>query len=180
MKKTISTILILITVCLTSASFTAYADNPTSTPAKTTETTPSSQDYYKGQSEDLKNATFNVKDLLNLGPTNQPQKYLNNAKSNDPNTPSPVSQFILDLINTATKIIGSIAIIILIIAGFLYMIARGDQTKLDKAKETFIYALIGLLITFLSYLIVVFVQSVFITAESPKTTSAYHMLIANK
>jgi len=109
----------------------------------------------------LQNATFDVSDYLNVD--GQEQAYF----STDPKIHEhkvPIVSFILTLINFALRVMGSIAIIILIVGGFMLMIARGNQQKLDEAKEIFEYALIGLVVAFLAYIIVIFVQSIFISS----------------
>lgn len=74
----------------------------------------------------------------------------------------PIVNVIIKFINFALAIIGSLAIILFIIAGFQIMLAQGNQQKLDDAKSIAINAVIGLVITFLAYIIVIFVQSIFI------------------
>lgn len=119
----------------------------------------------------LKSGTFNVQEVLNLydekgEKTNQQQKYFSDKE--DPDTPAPRSaiiRLIIMLIEFATRVIGSIALILFIIAGIMMIISQGNQQRLDSAKDTFKYAVIGLLITFLSYTIVIFIQSLFTTGE---------------
>jgi hypothetical protein len=52
---------------------------------------------------------------------------------------------------------GAVALLIITIAGTMYILSQGDPQKVAKAKNTIIYALIGLVITILSYSIVSFV-----------------------
>lgn len=47
-----------------------------------------------------------------------------------------------------------IAVITIAIGGLLYVVARGDQTQLDKAKKTVTWAIIGLIIIIFSFTIV--------------------------
>ncbi len=61
--------------------------------------------------------------------------------------------------NTALYIVGIIAVIMLIIGGIRYVISGGDSKKVTDAKNTILYAIIGLIIAFLSYAIVNFVIS---------------------
>lgn len=103
--------------------------------------------------------TFNVGKYLNLGEEDQPAKYLDDTEQ------GPIVAFILAMLNYATGIMGSIAVILFIIAGFRFMFANGDETKLSEAKEMIKYAVIGLAVTFLAYIIVIFVQSIFITED---------------
>lgn len=102
---------------------------------------------------ELKELKFNVGKYLKLD-EGQEQKYFDKGKN-------PIVDFILRVINFALTIIGSIAIIILIISGFMMMFSQGNQQKLDDAKAIFKYAIIGLIVTFLAYIIVIFVQSIF-------------------
>ncbi len=106
---------------------------------------------------DLKDLKYNVNEQLKLPGEDQQKTYFSDTKN------PPIIAFILSVINYATGIIGTIAMIIFIVAGFMLIIAQGDQTKIDKAKEIIKYAVIGLIITFLSYVITIFVQSLFIT-----------------
>ena len=102
----------------------------------------------------LKNMTFNVGEILNTE---------GSAKQDYFETKNPIVTFILRVIDFATNIMGSIAIIILIVAGFMFMFAQGNQQQLDEAKEVVKYALIGLALTFFSYIITIFIQSMFIS-----------------
>jgi hypothetical protein len=77
---------------------------------------------------------------------------------------SPIVSFITKIIEFATYSIGSIAVILIIIAGFMFMVSQGNEQKLTSAKEVFQYAMIGLIIVFLSYIITIFVQAVFTSA----------------
>lgn len=61
--------------------------------------------------------------------------------------------------NTILYIVGIIAVIMLIIGGIKYVISGGDSKKVTDAKNTVLYAIIGLVIAFLAYAIVNFVIS---------------------
>lgn len=54
-------------------------------------------------------------------------------------------------------IIGLIALIIIILAGFKYVKSRGNPSETAKAKNTIIYAVIGLVVSMSAYTIVAFV-----------------------
>jgi len=134
---------------------------PTPAPETKPNTTTKNPDSYS-----LKDLKYNVRTELKLGGTGQPKTYFSDTQY------SPIVSFILSVINYATGIIGTVAMIIFIIAGFMLVIAQGDQTKIDKAKEIIKYAIIGLIITFLSYVITIFVQSLFITTTpTPQSTT---------
>ena len=61
--------------------------------------------------------------------------------------------------NVILYIVGIIAVIMLIIGGIKYVISGGDSKKVTDAKNTVLYAIIGLVIAFLAYAIVNFVIS---------------------
>lgn len=160
----ISTLLITISSPITTFATTATplevlcAKEPSNPACKPT-TTPIPAPTESTTVPDLKEATFDVSQILNLDNNAQGQSYFD--KGGNP----PIIELILNVIEYATLIIGSIAMVILIIAGFQLMIAQGNQQKIDEGKDTLKYAIIGLVITFLSYVIVIFVQSLFITSD---------------
>ena len=59
--------------------------------------------------------------------------------------------------NTVLYIVGVVAVIMLIIGGIKYVISGGDAKKVTDAKNTVLYAIIGLIIAFLAFAIVNFV-----------------------
>ncbi len=59
--------------------------------------------------------------------------------------------------NTILYVVGIIAVIMLIIGGIRYVISGGDSKKVTDAKNTVLYAIIGLIIAFLAFAIVNFV-----------------------
>lgn len=61
------------------------------------------------------------------------------------------------ILSLALTIIGSVALLIVALAGFKYVTSRGDPQAVAKAKNAIIYALIGLIVTILAQVIVVFV-----------------------
>ena len=61
--------------------------------------------------------------------------------------------------NTILYIVGIIAVVMLIIGGIKYVISGGDSKKVTDAKNTVLYAIIGLVIAFLAFAIVNFVIS---------------------
>lgn len=61
--------------------------------------------------------------------------------------------------NTILYIVGIVAVIMLIIGGIKYVVSGGDSKKVIDAKNTILYAIIGLIIAFLAFAIVNFVIS---------------------
>ena len=72
--------------------------------------------------------------------------------------------------NTVLYIVGIIAVIMLIIGGIRYVISGGDSKKVTDAKNTILYAIIGLIIAFLAYAIVNFVISALPSSDDKKDT----------
>lgn len=64
---------------------------------------------------------------------------------------------ITTIVNIFLMIVGVIAAVMLVIGGVRYVISQGDEEQLEKAKNTILYALIGLIVIGLSAVIVNFV-----------------------
>lgn len=79
--------------------------------------------------------------------------------------------------NTILYIVGIIAVIMLIIGGIRYVVSGGDSKKVTDAKNTILYAIIGLIIAFLSYAIVNFVISALPSSETETNTEGTSLLI---
>ncbi len=62
-----------------------------------------------------------------------------------------VVQFIL---NSIIAVIGIVAVIFIVVGGINFMTSTGDPGKVAKAKQTILYALIGLIICALAFAIV--------------------------
>ena len=69
--------------------------------------------------------------------------------------------------NTVLYIVGIIAVIMLIIGGIRYVVSGGDSKKVTDAKNTVLYAIIGLVICFFSYAIVNFVITSLPSTNNP-------------
>lgn len=54
-------------------------------------------------------------------------------------------------------LLGAIALLVIVIAGLRYVISQGDPQAVAKAKNTIIYALVGLVIAVAAFSIVSFV-----------------------
>jgi hypothetical protein len=61
------------------------------------------------------------------------------------------------VINTILLILGIIAVLMIIIGGIRYTISGGDSGAVQSAKNTILYAVIGLVIAMLAFAIVNFV-----------------------
>lgn len=59
-------------------------------------------------------------------------------------------------------IVGAIAVIMIVIGGLRYVISGGDATQVTAAKNTIMYALVGIIIAILAYAAVNFVINSFV------------------
>lgn len=71
-----------------------------------------------------------------------------------------------DIVSTVVKvllfIIGAVSVIMIILGGIRYTISQGDSSSVTAAKNTILYAVIGLLVAIFAYAIVSFVVDQFI------------------
>jgi uncharacterized BrkB/YihY/UPF0761 family membrane protein len=63
-----------------------------------------------------------------------------------------------NILNTAYTWAGIVCVIILVIAGIMYVLSAGDSSKVKKAKDAIMGAVIGLIFILLAYTITAFVM----------------------
>lgn len=78
--------------------------------------------------------------------------------------------------NMIVYMVGVIAVIMLIIGGIKYVISGGDSKKVTDAKNTILYAIIGLVIAFLAYAIVNFVISALPSSDQQEVSALVSLL----
>ena len=61
------------------------------------------------------------------------------------------------IINLIFYAVGIIAVIVIIVAGIKFITADGDASKIKSARETIMYAVIGLVVALMAYAIVGFI-----------------------
>jgi ABC-type Fe3+ transport system permease subunit len=66
------------------------------------------------------------------------------------------------IVNILLFIIGALSVIMLIIGGIRYTVSGGNQSAITAAKNTIMYAIVGIIIAVLAYAIVNFVLSALI------------------
>ena len=79
------------------------------------------------------------------------------CNSNGQSITDKVNNFLKRLINIFSAVIGVVAVIMIIFGGFRYITSGGNDTSVTSAKNTILYAVIGLIIVALAQLIVRFV-----------------------
>lgn len=68
-----------------------------------------------------------------------------------------LSDTMATIVNLLSYIVGIVAVIMVIVAGFKYITSGGDSAKVSSAKSTLVYAIVGLIIVALAQFIVHFV-----------------------
>lgn len=74
---------------------------------------------------------------------------------------SDLGAFFTNGINTALFILGALSVVMMIFGGIRYTISGGDSTAVTAAKNTILYAVIGLVVALLSFSISNFVIGAF-------------------
>lgn len=73
----------------------------------------------------------------------------------------PLEQTVTDIVKFVVGLIGAIAVIVIIWAGWTYVTSAGASDKVMLAKRTILYAIIGLVVTIMAGAIVAFVVNTF-------------------
>ncbi len=68
-----------------------------------------------------------------------------------------ITQVFRTVANVLLFLVGAVAVIMLIIGGFRYVASNGDAAATKGAKDTIMYAIIGIIVAFLAYAAVNFV-----------------------
>jgi cytochrome bd-type quinol oxidase subunit 2 len=77
-----------------------------------------------------------------------------------------INQVIKTIINTFSLIVGVVSVIMIIVGGFKYITSGGDSNNVSSAKNTIIFAIVGLVIVALAQVIVRFVLTKLTGGES--------------
>lgn len=65
------------------------------------------------------------------------------------------------VIKTGLGLVGVVFLVLMVYAGYIWMIARGDESKVDKAKDTITNAIIGIVIVVGAYALTNYVVGAF-------------------
>ncbi|HZJ34475.1 MAG TPA: pilin [Candidatus Angelobacter sp.] len=80
-----------------------------------------------------------------------------------------VIKYVKIIVNTLLYVLGTVSVVVIIIAGIGYTTSTGDPAAITKAKSTLTYAVIGLVVAILAYAIVNFVIGIFNTTPAINT-----------
>lgn len=73
-----------------------------------------------------------------------------------------VGDLIQTIVDVLLFVLGAVAVIMIVIGGIRYTISQGDSAAITAAKNTILYAVIGLVVALLAYAIVHFVIGQFV------------------
>lgn len=68
-----------------------------------------------------------------------------------------ILDFAKNLLNTVIALAGLVCVVMLVMAGYSYITAAGDEVKVKKASQTLTWAIVGLAICFIAVLLVQYV-----------------------
>lgn len=66
-----------------------------------------------------------------------------------------------NIFNVVLALAGAIAVAFIVWAGIQYVLSRGEPAKIKQAKDTILYALIGIVVVMLSFVIVNYIVGQF-------------------
>ena len=81
-------------------------------------------------------------------------------------TNGSVSDLIVTILNWLIGAAGVVCVVMIIVAGYSYMTAGGDESKVKDASKTLTNAIIGLAICFIAVMLVNFVLDTFLQPNS--------------
>lgn len=68
-----------------------------------------------------------------------------------------ITPYIQTIVNILLYILGAVSVLVIIISGIYYVTSMGDSSAIARAKNTLLYAVIGLVVALLAYAIVNFI-----------------------
>jgi amino acid transporter len=95
----------------------------------------------------------------------------NGCGSTDLSNGIGVDNLIHNAINAFSIVVGVIAVIMIIVGGVKYITSSGDSNSVNSAKNTILYALVGLVVVALAQVIVRFVLHKAVETSCPKGTT---------
>lgn len=110
------------------------------------------QSQNEKQKPDIQNATCTGANLQYTNEINGNECDFGGLDANE-----KLNQIISEVINLFSVIVGVVAVLMIIVGGFRYIISGGDTGNVTSAKNTILYAIIGLIIVVFAQFIVKFI-----------------------
>lgn len=70
---------------------------------------------------------------------------------------TPIETYIKRVVNLLTFIIGAVSVVVIVLGAFKYVTSNGDTAAITSAKNTILYAVIGLIVAISAYALAGFV-----------------------
>lgn len=74
---------------------------------------------------------------------------------------TPLTDYVKPIVNTLLFVLGAISVVMIILGGIKYTTSSGDTKNIESAKNTILYAVIGLVVALLASAIVNYVIGIF-------------------
>ena len=68
-----------------------------------------------------------------------------------------INTIIVDVINWILAFLASMSVLMIVVAGIMYITSGGDETRIGTAKKMLTYSVVGLVVSLLAFVIVYFV-----------------------
>ena len=99
----------------------------------------------------------NLNDRVSCGANELGVSKVTGCEGANADADTSIDTLIENVVNIFSVIVGVIAVVMIIIGGFRYVTSGGDSSNVTSAKNTIMYAIIGLIIVALAQIIVRFV-----------------------
>jgi hypothetical protein len=109
----------------------------------------------------LSASALEPKDSINAGIKDSGGNENNECVKSDGKKVNCFKEGVRNVINVLLYIIGAVAVIMIVIGGLRYTISNGDSSQITGAKNTILYAVVGLVVAILAYAIVNFIVNAF-------------------
>jgi hypothetical protein len=117
-------------------------------------------------------ADFSAKDSIQCGVNTAAGKKTDSGSCHPgADSGKSLEQTVTSLINILSIAVGVVAVIMLVVGGFRFVVSAGNDSAVSAAKNTIVYAIVGLVIVALAQIIVHFVLGNVATSSKPKATS---------
>jgi uncharacterized membrane protein (DUF373 family) len=103
---------------------------------------------------------------------------INASKSGIPTSTSNLSSAVSNFTNLGLFLLGALSVIFMVVGGLQYIFSGGNPQRTSQARETILYAAIGLVIASAAYAIVTFIIAMLPACTTNCTSSSLNNSIA--
>ena len=98
-----------------------------------------------------------LQQVVAQSPAQQMRDGVNQIGGSEAGTSGSLLPLVQNGVNVFLFIIGAVAVVMIVWGGFKYVTSRGESADVTSAKNTILYAVVGLIVAILAYAIVDFV-----------------------